>query len=894
MGYASDSESGGGSCSDEPSPPTCWDLLGNCLDRIQSMGDVVAMKRYQLAPNPVLQVGDEIIPLPLTNHGVELIRKLGRQAPFGKGSRTVVDLTVRRTWELSVKESGIRNPNWEPFVQTIMNDVCFGELGMEGRIVAHLHKVLLYEPGSFFTAHKDSQKEDGMIATLVICLPSEYNGGEVHLSHAGQHQTFDTSESSLFDTTALAWYSDVTHEVKKIVSGHRLVLTYNIAHEAGSKYSAGAFYQQLDTVNSALTQCRLQDLHSTRKIYPLEHKYSRAGLSLRDMKGRDRAVCQSLYKLCSQNGFYLLLSHMTKAKTKDPGGYEEDDEVEMVLDVINGPNGDTLAECIVFDEEQLIKDPYYGDRAEDSFEESEDLGNEASTEIYKYHDSAAIICPKNHLATFLHSNYINMENIMLIAMRDIEENPKTLGDSLAILETIARFNPTRAKTPRIYKTMIEWAWEHDHQSLYIMSVLGSIPNHLKVGMKTVTKIINADISETKPQTVVQWNKYLGGVIDGISSLTDLAQCLTTVEDTVTDNLKPEFSRWKIAAERKRFDSKPILETSDEPFIISRLNNPDWLTNCLVPALITRGDKTLIRSVIKRLLEIVPKAIQTNPVDSASKIMQSTCSRVALDPSSDFTGNTWAFSSSPASCFLDILERTLSHGLKSIAESLLDATWTNVNACHKGEDTTPLKPSYKGVVECFLHRLGRILQGHKVSHLDSTRQIFTLLMRRGLYADVPSYPKKLPGLSHKPRGCGCKDCDKLDDFLRAEDISEFEFKEPHYHLRNGRLPSSVFKLEYASSMTLKVSKLQGKEFEEDISMYNRKVADFEKRVEIFRNEYMKELLGDAVYRELVMLEGVKGSKGAAELASADAKAQAQAPAPAPTRVLRPRRNQLKKH
>ncbi|KAI0544998.1 hypothetical protein F4679DRAFT_600038 [Xylaria curta] len=878
MAYDSDSKSESSSCS---SPP-CWDLLRNALDRIQSTGDFAAMKRYQLAPNPVLRVGDEIIPLPLTNHGVELIRKFGRQAPFGKGSRTVVDLAVRKTWELSVNECGVKNPAWNSFIETIMQDVCFGELGMVGRITAKFHKVLLYEPGSFFTAHKDSQKEDGMIATLVICLPSEYTGGEVHLSHAGQHRTFNTSESSLFHTTALAWYSDVTHEVK-VVSGHRLVLTYNIVHEAGSKYSAGAFDQQLDMINSALIQCRLHDLHFARRLYPLDHKYSRAGLSLRDLKGRDYAVCQSLYKLCSQNGFYLLLSHMTKVNSKDPDGYEEQDEVEMTLDIINGPNGDTLAERIVFNEGQLIKDPYYGNRAEDSFEESEHLGNEESPEIYRYHDSAAIICPKNHLATYLHLNCINMENMMLIAMRDIEENPNAPGNSLAVLESIAKCKRTRAKIPRIYTTMIEWAWEHEYQGLYTISVLFSVSHYLEVGMKTVARIINAG---TKNKTAVQWNKYLGGIIDGISSLTTLDQCLTTIGDTIIDDLKPKFSRWKISTERKRFDSKAILDTSDEGFLISRLNTSDWLTNYIVPALSARGDKNIIRSVVKKLLENGPEAIQTNTMDAASQIMQSTCSRIALDPSLDFDGSR--FSGTPASYFLDVLERSLVHGLKSIATNLLDATWTNINACHEGKNPTPLG-SHKEMIECFLHRLGRILQDHKVSHLDSTQQVFTFLICRYLYVNAPSYPKELPGWSHKPRGCGCKDCNKLDDFLRAEDVSEFEIQESLFHI-SARLPSSIFNWDrdYQTKI-LKVSKLQGKEFEEDVRTYNSKVAEFEKRFEKLRNEYMKELLSD-VYRELVMLERVRGSKGAKELASADA----NAPTPAPTRELRPRRNQPKEH
>jgi len=51
-------------------------------------------------------------------------------------------------------------------------------LGLVGA-QAKLHKLLLYEPGSFFRRHKDSQKELGMIGNLVVCLLSEHEGSEV-------------------------------------------------------------------------------------------------------------------------------------------------------------------------------------------------------------------------------------------------------------------------------------------------------------------------------------------------------------------------------------------------------------------------------------------------------------------------------------------------------------------------------------------------------------------------------------------------------------------------------------------------------------------------------------------------------------------------------------------
>lgn len=38
-------------------------------------------------------------------------------------------------------------------------------------VQAELYKCLLYGPGDFFLAHKDTEKAAGMVATLAICLP---------------------------------------------------------------------------------------------------------------------------------------------------------------------------------------------------------------------------------------------------------------------------------------------------------------------------------------------------------------------------------------------------------------------------------------------------------------------------------------------------------------------------------------------------------------------------------------------------------------------------------------------------------------------------------------------------------------------------------------------------
>ncbi|KAF7292540.1 Protein kinase domain-containing protein [Mycena kentingensis (nom. inval.)] len=133
-------------------------------------------------------------------------------APFGKGERTIIDTDVRDTWEMYASKIQFRNPAWSVFVQGVVRNVCEG-LGVNfdaSRPHAELYKLLLYETGSHFLPHVDTEKADGMFASLIIILPSEFTGGDVHTSHGGVNTVFNSSQNSLKQTTALAWYTDVT------------------------------------------------------------------------------------------------------------------------------------------------------------------------------------------------------------------------------------------------------------------------------------------------------------------------------------------------------------------------------------------------------------------------------------------------------------------------------------------------------------------------------------------------------------------------------------------------------------------------------------------------------------------------------------------------------------
>lgn len=87
--------------------------------------------------------------------------------------------------------------------------VCAEQLGLslEARpyIHAELYKLLLYEEGAHFKPHRDSEKAPGMFATLAVCLPSQFEGGDLVLSFGGQQLVWNSSATSLADVSIAAW-----------------------------------------------------------------------------------------------------------------------------------------------------------------------------------------------------------------------------------------------------------------------------------------------------------------------------------------------------------------------------------------------------------------------------------------------------------------------------------------------------------------------------------------------------------------------------------------------------------------------------------------------------------------------------------------------------------------
>ncbi|KAL7625336.1 hypothetical protein AAE478_004552 [Parahypoxylon ruwenzoriense] len=400
--------------------------LAICLDGIRTSSRVATCKEYDAFVNPGLTINDTLIPLPLVGHDAEIIRN--SQGQFYPGTvlipitlYTVVAPSVRKTWELDHTQFTCKNPAWKSYVTTLVNEAA-QKLSMSD-IRAEPYKLLLYEEGSFFKSHKDSEKAPGMIATLVICLPSKHDGGGVHLSHAGKSYVFETDKTSDFGLTSLAWFSDVTHEIEPLRSGYRLVLTYNVLQVGGTRMSASVVGKQSSQLRSLLEKWRSGP---EKLVYKLEHKYTQSSLSLNNLKGRDRAVCQCLYEVGLETEFTIFLSKMTRTRRVDEEWYDEDDDDDndtTELEDIKTHDGYALSRFMSLEDEEILGENLWK-RTPDEIEEDFTV-NESTPAIFTYHDTVVIIVPTDQLSSCLSSYHHQLDprSAMSLLGQSVKERP---------------------------------------------------------------------------------------------------------------------------------------------------------------------------------------------------------------------------------------------------------------------------------------------------------------------------------------------------------------------------------------------------------------------------------------------------------------------------------------
>jgi len=359
---------------------------------------------------------------------------LGRPARFGRGEETLTDPDVRDTWEIP---KHLVRARWDDArLKDILATVKEG-LGLPNaaELTADLHSLLVYETNQHFLAHQDSEKDDSMVGTLVVTLPSSYTGGELMVGHNEEWKAYRGSKTAL---SLVAFYADCRHEVLRVQSGYRITLTDNLLVHGDTSRPGG------DEGTVAELADLLREHFGTpvpryyggpaadppsRLVYLLDHQYTSRGLKWSRLKGADACRVSLLRNAANRAGCEAILA-LADIKTThsafeddyddyrygrrwddDDDGDQDDDydgsgddsqyeiqeliDSEVALTHWTGPEGTRLEETsLPVDGTEVCASTPTGDLAPYSSQYEGYMGNWGNTLDRWYHRAAVVVWPR--------------------------------------------------------------------------------------------------------------------------------------------------------------------------------------------------------------------------------------------------------------------------------------------------------------------------------------------------------------------------------------------------------------------------------------------------------------------------------------------------------------------
>ena len=250
------------------------------------------------------------------------------------------------------------------------------------------------------------------MGTLVVNLPSKHEGGELVVRFDGREEVIDFSKAGSYKFSYAAFFADCEHELRKVTSGYRVCLVYNLLLANAPKLmktQSGKHVDEMVTILQGMASIVSAELP---KAVLLDHEYTQSNFSASALKLNDLPRVEALLEAAEKADYFAKLALMTHYQmgscepdgyydyynqhgTNEEGGsmgeiYEEYTQIEH-WDKAGIPD---LGE-ITIDQDNIITniETGVGDPSEEEFEGY--TGNAGMTMEYWYHYGAVILWPKN-------------------------------------------------------------------------------------------------------------------------------------------------------------------------------------------------------------------------------------------------------------------------------------------------------------------------------------------------------------------------------------------------------------------------------------------------------------------------------------------------------------------
>ena len=461
------------------------DYAANCerlerlLASVDRPGDFCAHGR-RFAPMPVLAVeGVGTLSFPVPDAQLRALVGLAERAPYGKGAETRVDTSVRDCRQIDASRFRLGGRAWTETFPAIVEAVADGLGCPAGSLEAVPYKLLIYEPGGFFAAHRDTEKADGMVATLTVSLPaaSAGSGGDLLVRHGARERRVDMAVSEPSELAWAAFYADCLHEIEPVCDGFRLSLVFNLClrpDAADLPRQAPDHSGPIEAIARELALWRDAAERPAKLVWILEHDYSEAGLSFAALKNADAAIGSVLQEAAARAGFELFAAilHVEETGSPDEAFYEhygwgrhgedrDDIEMDEVFDSFHwlegwaDPQGGQPAfGSLPLRDGELLPEGALDDAAPDSQWVNEATGNEGVTVERAYRRAVFAMWPRRDTPAVLAGGSIDAA-VEWVARQCVDgdallnDHVGSLIDVWAGTEGLERDGPARARFCRL-------------------------------------------------------------------------------------------------------------------------------------------------------------------------------------------------------------------------------------------------------------------------------------------------------------------------------------------------------------------------------------------------------------------------------------------------------------
>ena len=309
------------------------------------LGDELRASPWALGADdagPTLKVRGRTLRCPVTEHDLEWLEGVAAPAPYGRGEETLLDPAVRNAFQIGANDVSLGTAAWDALRAEMLRTVA-ADMGLaDATLRLEPLKLLLYRAGGHFAEHADTEKTAGMIASLALIVPGDYEGGALVVEHGAERLRAGDGGSPRWRW--VAWYADCRHRLEPVRQGVRLAMTFGVVldaerpltrREASRGGVSWAFWRRSYAEEHTAWAARGgrtkagNEQYGQKLVWVLSHRYTEPGLRAPLLKGRDRELARTLLHACKGEACYLAwlqIRETGSAHTESGDGWRDDNE----------------------------------------------------------------------------------------------------------------------------------------------------------------------------------------------------------------------------------------------------------------------------------------------------------------------------------------------------------------------------------------------------------------------------------------------------------------------------------------------------------------------------------------------------------------------------------------